>query len=321
MATFRKRGKTWEVQVAKLGVRKSATFFTKAEAQSWAATQEADIIAGKTGTVPDKTFGDLLDRYATDVTPTKAGAKWEATRINLFKRDPIAQIHLKKIGQPDFAAWRDRRLKSVSAASVRREWNILSNACRRAVDEWKWLTESPIKGVTKPEAPDARDRLITSAEIEAMKFQFGGDLNTITGRVGQVFAFALETAMRCGEICALTWAVIDLNRCILKVQSGKTRAARRDVPLSAEAVRILTQFTHRPGVFEVNEGQVDSLFRKAKKNALVSGFHFHDARANALTMLSKKLDILALARTVGHKDLKMLQVYYRESAEDLAKLL
>ena len=33
------------------------------------------------------------------------------------------------------------------------------------------------------------------------------------------------------------------------------------------------------------------------------------------------LDVLSLARAIGHKDLKMLMVYYRKSAEDLAKML
>ncbi len=38
-------------------------------------------------------------------------------------------------------------------------------------------------------------------------------------------------------------------------------------------------------------------------------------------MLARKLDVLPLARMVGHTDLKMLMTYYNESAEDLAKRL
>ena len=34
-----------------------------------------------------------------------------------------------------------------------------------------------------------------------------------------------------------------------------------------------------------------------------------------------RLDVLALARQTGHKDLKMLQRYYRASAEEIAKRL
>ena len=52
------------------------------------------------------------------------------------------------------------------------------------------------------------------------------------------------------------------------------------------------------------------------------GLHFHDSRACALTRLSAKLSPLQLAKVSGHKDLKMiLNVYYRETAEDIAKLI
>jgi hypothetical protein len=37
--------------------------------------------------------------------------------------------------------------------------------------------------------------------------------------------------------------------------------------------------------------------------------------------LPEKLDVLALARMIGHRDLRMLQVYYNESAAELAKRL
>ena len=55
--------------------------------------------------------------------------------------------------------------------------------------------------------------------------------------------------------------------------------------------------------------------------AAVEGFTFHDARATAITRLAKKVDVLTLARIVGHKNLSQLMVYYRESAEDIAKKL
>ncbi len=49
--------------------------------------------------------------------------------------------------------------------------------------------------------------------------------------------------------------------------------------------------------------------------------HFHDLRHLAITRLAKKLPILDLARMVGHKDLRMLQIYYNESAEAIAQML
>ncbi len=49
--------------------------------------------------------------------------------------------------------------------------------------------------------------------------------------------------------------------------------------------------------------------------------HNHDTRHEGITRLSRRLPILALARAVGHRDLRMLQIYYNESGENLAKML
>ncbi|WP_058048192.1 tyrosine-type recombinase/integrase [Janthinobacterium sp. Ant5-2-1] len=65
----------------------------------------------------------------------------------------------------------------------------------------------------------------------------------------------------------------------------------------------------------------DSLFRKAVTRAGIEGLIFHDARHEAITRLAKKLNILELARMVGHKDIRQLQVYYNETAAEIAKKL
>ena len=150
MATLRKRGNNWEVQVYKKGIRKTSTFPTKAQAQNWASATEAEIIAGKVLGVANKTFGDLLDHYAKTVSPQKQGTRWEIIRIEKFRRDPIAEVRLEDLSAADFAQWRDRRLKEVQAGSVLREWNLLSNALKRARDEWRWMDDNPLKPVAKP---------------------------------------------------------------------------------------------------------------------------------------------------------------------------
>ena len=54
----------------------------------------------------------------------------------------------------------------------------------------------------------------------------------------------------------------------------------------------------------------------------MDGLTFHDSRATALTLLSRKVDVMTLARISRHNDLTLLQrVYYRESAEEIAARL
>ena len=49
--------------------------------------------------------------------------------------------------------------------------------------------------------------------------------------------------------------------------------------------------------------------------------HFHDSRHEAITRLAKKLNVLDLARMTGIRDLKILNVYYNETAESMAARL
>jgi len=94
------------------------------------------------------------------------------------------------------------------------------------------------------------------------------------------------------------------------------------VPLSSEAIRIMKQVqSESDQVFNLSSSQLDALFRKAKQRTLIEDLHFHDSRAEAITRLAEKFDILTLARISGHRDIKKLMIYYRQSVEDIAKKL
>lgn len=55
---------------------------------------------------------------------------------------------------------------------------------------------------------------------------------------------------------------------------------------------------------------------------MIEGLRFHDLRATALTLLSKRLDTMTPARTSGHVDINALfNTDYRENAEDIAARL
>lgn len=329
MATYQQRGDTWRAIVRLKGVYESKTFDKKAQAQRWATQRESEIRSGATGTVPDKTFGDLLKRYLSEVTPAKPGARWEAIRINAFLKDPIAEKRLTALDRTHFADWRDRRLLKVAPGTVRREWTVMSGVCTKAIIDWRWLDTHPMKGVKLPDKPDHRDRLISQDEIDKLVFCLGysedSSLDTVSARVGAAFLFAIETGMRAGEIAALTQGDLFLTERYVKIRGltvggRKTRAAKRDVPLSEAALSILRRLTHER-VFNISTSSIDALFRRARDKAGVEGLHFHDTRHEAITRLAKKMDVLPLARMIGHTDLKQLLVYYNQTASELAKLL
>lgn len=329
MAYIRKRGNAYFVEIEKCGVVAYATRSTRAEAKAWAIRREAEILAGSRGEIPNKNFGDLLADYADKVSEHKAGGRWEQVRIALIARDKVAQVRLRDLTAAHLADWRDRRLKDVSAASVRREMNILSNALNVAVNEWKWIPVSPMTRMRRPQKPEPRFRRVSDAEIAAISRAGGfdeGPASTVTARVAAAFEFAVETAMRSGEIVALEWRHIDLAAGYLKVMRGKTAAARRDVPFTDRAAQIMRQMDmvkHGQNVFQIeSDAQRDALFRKLRDRALIDNLHFHDARHEGITRLARKLDVLDLAKVVGIADLRVLRdVYYNPTAAELAQRL
>lgn len=279
--------------------------------------------------IPDKTFGDLLQRYVKEILPTKRGERPERLRLMrlIDGRDPLVSIPLDEIGPEHFAGWRDRRLASVSAASVLREWSTLGHACQIAIKEWRWLFVHPMQGVTKPEPHKPRIRRISDDEIERICLACGYDQDavpdTAQARVGAILRFAVETAMRAGEICGMRWADVDMDRRVVHLPKTKNGYAR-DVPMSKEAMRILNQVRgiDEDSVFAVRAASLDTLFRKARDRALIEGLHFHDSRREALTRMAAKVDVMTLAKISGHRDLRiLLATYYAPDMADVADRL
>lgn len=286
---------------------------------------ETDISAGRLGQVPNKTFGDLIDRYLKEVTPKKRGARAEEFRLRRTVDDDLGKVKLQHLGPEHFASWRDKRMQDVSAASVLREWATLAHVCNVAVKEWRWLRDNPLQLVKKPKAPQPRTRVITQDEVDCLILALGNDYSTATGRVGLALLFALETGMRAGEICGLTWEHVYERHVHIPISKN---GSSRDVPLSVSARAFLEKLPAHVGVekgdkcFALHASILDALFRKAKARALITDLHFHDSRATALTRLANIFNVMELARVSGHRDLRILvNTYYRPSVEDLADKL
>lgn len=319
MASIRKRGTSYRVELYVDGQRESATFPTKQQAAAWALQREAEMGGDR---LPDKTVRDALRRYGREVSPLHKGEKWELARLGLLERDPLAAVRLPALKASHVADWRERRLQSVSGSSVAREMTLLRCVFEEARREWGWLHGNPARDVRKPASPASRKRRISADEIDRVTLACGLtelESGTASQRVGLAFLFALETAMRAGEILGLTWA--DVREKAVTLPRTKNGDAR-EVPLTKRAREILAALpTDRPTCFDVDSATRDTLWRRARDAADVGDLHFHDSRAEAIWRLSKKLDVMELARIIGHRDLRSLMIYYQTSADDLADRL
>lgn len=304
MATFSKYGEGWRAQVARRGVRKSATFPSKGAAVAWAGRIESEIMAGVRGEIPNLHVSALLTRYEKEVSEHKKGQRWESVRLQALGRDRLAQVRLKFLDTPHVADWQQRRLQAVSAASVRRERNLLNNVFEIARKEWHWLVKNPFVGVRRPKDGKPRKRIASQAELDRLT-------RRASDRMGKVIVWAVETGMRAGEIASLK----DVKGRVAYIYDSKNNESR-EVPLSARALEVWVY-----GGFGLTVGSISAIFARLCEEAKIEGLTFHDLRATACTRLAKKLNPLQLAKMMGWKDLKHAMIYYREATADIAKLL
>ena len=327
MASIGRYGRGYRAQVYVAGQRASATFRTMREAQAWASAKEADL---ERAPASRHTLADLIKRYREEVLPGKKGCIHEDRQAAAMLRDFPALVAkpLADLDTPDLAAWRDARLAVVSDATVLRQLNWLRHALRLARDEWRWMAHDPLKGMRIPRQPAPRVRRVAPLEVlrlcRALGYRAGRAPVTRSQEVALAFLVALRSGMRGGEILSLGRGNLDLKRRVASVEH-KTQhltGRPREVPLTRHAIRLLKPVADRERCFTVASATMDTLFRKARDRLLIEDLHFHDSRAEALTRLARKVDVMTLAKISGHQDLRILQrAYYRETAEQIAARL
>lgn len=336
MATIRKRGSSWQAIVNRKGVYVSESSPIKAHVVAWAKKIETEIEANKFTGKSNKTFADLLEAYGNEYSIKNEGGNKEIIRFNMYKRlyPDLMEMKLSALDSHVMATmWRDKRAAVVKPGSLRREWNTLSAVFNTAVKQYKWMNINPLNELSRPAAPEPRDRRITDNEIidilACMGYKSDEYPKTIAAKTGAIWLFALETAMRQKEMCILKWGWVDLEKRTVSVPKlivEHTKTGHRKIPLTLKAVTLIEQMLNERTVvdsedlvFGLSEAQVSSNFRKYRDRALVKGLTFHDSKHEAVTRLASKVRIEDLSRIVGTRSLKILMGYYNRSAEDIAK--
>ena len=341
MAYLRKVKNGWRAEVERAGQRVSATRATKAEAQAWALAEEAAILAGSRGEYPRKTLADAVERYRREVTDLKAKrspavAKADNLRFDAWLRNfpDLAAKVFHEITTDDLARWRDKRLQVVSESSVLREAQQFRPIWGLAIDEWGWAGKSPWTKLRKPRKGHARRRSTMWQEVRRL-LRSGGYTTLLPPQTPQqeaVWAYlvALHTSLRSGELLRMSRSTVDLHTRVYHLPRHKTdrTAGERNVPFTPRAARLLRRLdaaaeaAGRDAYFTISDQSRDVLWRKVRDRVMIAGLHFHDSRAAALTWLSKRYDVMTLAKISGHVDInELFNTYYRESERDIAARL
>ena len=333
------------------GRQRQKNFKTAAEARKYAAmlTLTPEQRSNKV------TVADWLISYRDSESRKKRGAKQEVLRINRFLQRPFAALKIGQITYKDLQKYFDERLKepsqkyigTLAPATAHKEIQTLSAAFNLAVKSGL-ISKNPCIGVVLPKPAEHRERTASDEDIEALLVASGWDGKSVPLDKLQLtmaaFLLACKTGMRSGEILRIEEAWIDGAVIHLPHEVTKTDS-RRDVALSSEALRIINlvrELGDKPKLFgALSDATRDALWRKIRDRAglgpeldsagrvIREGLNFHDSRATFATWAASpdpktgapRLDLLSLARQTGHKNLKVLQRYYRPKSEDIAKRL
>jgi integrase len=357
MAQITKRGDLqWRARIRVKGYPdQSRTFMYREDAEKWARATEREL---ETAGFIDRREAEktslraVLERYSREVTPRKRSAPVEAVKIGVILKDPtLPGLKMSALTSAAVAAWRDRRLAQVGPATVIREMGILSAALNHARREWGIHVENPIRYVKKPAAPRSRDRRLSADEERYLLAALEPSPRRATGAydrggtrnpwLSPLICLAIETAMRRGELLALQWQHVDLERRTAHLPLTKNGDSRT-VPLSSRAVELLAQIPRSSSerVFPTSPMAVKLGFVRAVERArqkyrddcantgtpplvgFLDDVHFHDLRHEAASRMAEKLaNVLELSAVTGHRDVRMLKRYYHPRAEDLARKL
>ena len=288
------------------------------------------------------TLAKLVDRYPHEIASQKRRAAMERSHIKAIGQDPIARCFVARITGRELTAYKNRRLAVVAGSTLNRELNVLSHVFTVAAQEWHihlpW--GNPVRLLSRPRVNDKRDRRLVGDELPrllAAAQTYGGSAPQTAGHIGPIITWAIETAMRRGEIAAMRWEHLDRTTRssghearVLLIPETKNGTPRR-VPLSTAALGVLDGLPRRMGhaahnvdgrVFAMHTGSISRAFAEVCKAAGIEGLTFHDQRHDATSKLFERgLNPMQVAAITGHKTLQMLKRYTHLRAEDLVGML
>ena len=319
MASFRKRGDKWQARVHRKDhspVVKS--FNTKAEAAKWARHTESQLDLGTLALKAAMPRLDrIVERYLSEVTPSKKGAAQELNRGRQIARTSLGRMQLDKIRTEVVSKYRDGRLREVSNNTVRLELAFISVVFEQCAKEWGYKVSNPVKQIRIPKPGKPRQRRLLPGEEDALLAACAASSATY---LHSLVVLAIETGMRFGELLSITGDNVDLKARTIHLPDTKN-GHPRTVPLSTRALGAIRSLPsgYKDRVFTGKPGSIRAAFGAAlTRSGVGSDLRFHDLRHEAVTRLFEKgLNPIEVGMISGHRSMSMLQRYTHMRPEGL----
>ncbi|CAA7619058.1 site-specific integrase [Magnetospirillum sp. SS-4] len=368
MATITKRGnRQWQAKVRRKGQPgMSKTFETKTEAQAWAAVIEGKMVTSEFRDyrkAAKTTLREVLEDYEEKVVPSKKGHQLRYA-VRAWMERPLADRYIGSITPADVLDWIRERLaskytvyektrkgdikrdadgkpiirytKAIAPKTVANELMVLSAVFTHAeLGMGMEALENPVAKIKKGDRPRGRPR---NRRLSEDKGEYAKLLEALDADrnpyAAALLEFAVETAMRRGEMAALRWRDVDLFRRQATLR-GTKNGTDRIIGLSTKAVQILEGLPSRPAlgaepgaddrVFPLAADSITQIFMRARERCDIQGRHsamgltFHDLRHEGTSRLFEKgLNVMEAANQTGHQTLQMLKRYTHPDPAQIA---
>ncbi len=273
----------------------------------------------------DITVDEMMEKFIEEHAPKVSDSMRQSYKYSLKRLQPFfGEKNLLDITPKLISRYKvSRRNEGCSKATLNRELAMLSKAFNVAIVEWEWLDRNPVSRVPKEKENNERDRWLIPEEEEAI-------MRNSPGWLRDIVVFALNTGMRQGEILALDWPSVDLFRKVVVVKESKN-GKPRSVPLNKPAFELLESktkvrdircklvFADKAGG-KMDRANLRRAFSRVVNEAGIIDFRFHDLRHTFATRLAQRgFDIFAIAKILGHRDIRMTQRYAHHCSESLRK--
>lgn len=184
----------------------------------------------------------------------------------------------------------------------------------------------PTAGIKFQKEEEKMPEILTISEIKKLLFA----ARELEHRWYPVWAFALLTGMRNGEIYALLWDDVDFDNKIINLtksfnkRSGQTKCTKggywRHIPISSELETLLKELKLKssgnphvlPRIRDWNKGYQARELRAFCQSIGIPSIRFHALRACFATQLIRQgIPAIQIQKICGWKDLETMQRYIR----------
>ena len=282
-------------------------FPKKVLADRWARQVEEELASLAVAPEAGRTLlSALIDRYLEQFTPRKRASQSETSHLRIVSSH-LGHLSMAELRPASIIEYVDARLETVGPDTVRKELNKLSVVIDAAIAVWGVdLAANPVHTaksalkVTKTLAPGRRrDRRVSPDEMALL----------CGSRMGALIEFAVETAMRRGELARMRWGDVDDD--VLHIPRTKTDVAR-SIPLSTRARSILGAQDRGDGglVWGLRPDSITQAFDRVCVANEIMGLRFHDLRHEGTSRFFERgLSIQEVAAITGHADWASLKRY------------